>query len=185
MKTATSSATKGNTRKEVKSRHTIRDKSLASNSRCTPSQVLAFMVEKNESDKRRTIAYERAVAEAIKCKKANIAQVCRNASERFNLEVKSDTVHKIILRGGSSICRPGPKEKFTDEEMEALEVALLSFLALSQANCHEEVSRDQAISIIQGMIQNVSQQRTLKDAGSFYRCVQRRLAAFCNLLKRQ
>jgi hypothetical protein len=67
-KTATSSATKGNARKEVKSRCSIRDKSLASNSRCTPSQVLAFMVEKNESDKRQTIAYEWAVAEATKCK---------------------------------------------------------------------------------------------------------------------
>jgi hypothetical protein len=109
--------------------------------------------------------------------------VCCNASERFNVEVKSDTVRKIILRGGSSICRPGPKGKFTNKEMEALEVALLSFLALSQANCHKEVSRDQVISIIQGMIPNVSQQRTLKDAGSFYRRVQRRLAAFLQLDK--
>ncbi len=124
-----------------------------------------------------------AVAEAAKSKDTNIAQLCRKASEQFNLEVKDESVHKNILCGGSSIYCPGPKGKFTDEEMEALEVTLLLFLALSQANCHEEVRRNKIISIIQGNIQKVRQQHILKDAGSFYRHVQRRLAAFLQLHK--
>lgn len=181
--TNTTAASKKQRKNALKSKLSVRDKILASNSRRTPSQVLAFMVEKNELDKKRSMAYEWAINEATKYAKVCIAQVARDASSRFDLEVKADTVRKIINRGGHSISRPGPKGKFTDDEMEALEVALLSFLALSQANCHEEKSREVIISTLQGIIQSVGQQRTLKDAGSFYRRVQRKLAAFLQLDK--
>jgi hypothetical protein len=127
------------------------------------------MVEKNELDKKQALAYEWAINEATKYAKVCIAQVAHDATSRFDLEVKADTVCKIINHGGLSISYPGPKGKFTDDEMEALEVALLSFLALLQANCHEEKSREVIISTLQGIIQSVGQQRTLKDVGSFYR----------------
>jgi hypothetical protein len=67
--------------------------------------------------------------------------------------------------------------------MEALENLLIVFFCLSKVNCHQEKSRYAIISSIQGIIQNVSQQRTLKDAGSFYWTVQRRLPEFLQLDK--
>ncbi len=61
------------------------------------------MVEKNELDKKQALAYEWAINEATKYVKVCIAQVARDATSRFDLEVKTDTVGKIIYRGGLSI----------------------------------------------------------------------------------
>jgi hypothetical protein len=49
------------------------------------------------------------------------------------------------------------KGTFSDKELNTLEVAILSFLALLQADCHKEKKRDNIISV----------GRKLKDAVSF------------------
>jgi hypothetical protein len=81
---------------------------------------------------------------------------------------------------GKTTARPGLKGSFSEEELNTLEVAILSFLALSQANCHKEI-KDNIISVVQNIVQNVGVERSLKDAASFWRRMQGRLASHLDL----
>jgi hypothetical protein len=38
-----------------------------------------------------------------------VAKVAPEASDQFQLEVKADTVRKILKRNGNTVCRSGPK----------------------------------------------------------------------------
>ncbi len=113
-------------------------KLLAAKSRRTPKQVLAYMAEKNEVENKRQAAYAWAVQQVNENAETNAAKVARVASLKFDLDVKADTVWKLLRNNRVTTSRSGPKGKFTDAELEALEVAILSYLALSQANCCAE-----------------------------------------------
>ena len=115
-----------------------RQKLLAAKSRRTPKQVLAYMAEKNEVEKKRQAAYAWAVQQVNENVETNAAKVAREASLKFDSDVKADTVWKLLRNNRVTTSRSGPKGKFTDAELEALEVAILSYLALSQANCSAE-----------------------------------------------
>lgn len=115
-----------------------RQKLLAAKSRLTRKQVLAYMAEKNEVEKKRQAAYTWAVQQVNENVETNAAKVAREASLKFDSDVKADTVWKLLRNNRVTTSRSGPKGKFTDAELEALEVAILSYLALSQANCSAE-----------------------------------------------
>ena len=70
----------------------------------------------------------------------NVAQVAREASELFNEDVKADTIRLYLRNGHTTLSKVGRKGKFSDDELKVLEAAILSYISLAQANCHEEKS---------------------------------------------
>ncbi len=109
-----------------------------------------------------------------KCK--TYAEASRKATELFSLQVQPDTVRKCVKNGKATVGRSGPKGKFTEAEMGTLEVAVLSFVALSQANCAKEQKTEDLIAAVQAVIKDAAQGRALKDPRAFWRRMQSRLA---------
>ncbi len=71
------------------------------------------------------------------------AEAARTATALFDIPVLADTIRKLVKRDQVTVCRSGPKGKFSEEEMGVLEVAVLSYVLLLQANCaKEKTSRD-------------------------------------------
>jgi hypothetical protein len=66
------------------------------------------------------------------------AQAARDASKKYNLDVKANTVRKCILKGESTVQKTGPKGKISEEEYNAIKTAFLSYLAISQMNGEAE-----------------------------------------------
>jgi hypothetical protein len=55
--------------------------------------------------------------------------------ELFDIPVLADTIWKLIKSECNTVPRSG---QFSEEEMGTLEVAVLSYVSLSQANCGKE-----------------------------------------------
>jgi hypothetical protein len=71
------------------------------------------------------------------------AEAARRATALFDIPVLADTIQNLVKHDQVIACRSGPKGKFSEEEMGVLEVAVLSYVSLSQANCaKEKTSRD-------------------------------------------
>ena len=68
-----------------------------------------------------------------------------------------------MKNGKATVGRSGPKGKFTEAEMGTLEVAVLSFVALSQANCAKEQKNEDLIAAVQAVIKDAAQGRAPKD----------------------
>ncbi len=139
------------------------------------------MAEKNEVEKKRQAAYAWAVQQVSKNVETNVAKVAREASLKFNLDVVADTLRKLLWNNRVTTTRSGQKGKFTEEELKALEVSILTYLALSQANCSAEKKRDNIITILQGIVRNLGEEKRLACTASFWQWMQGRLAAHLDL----
>jgi hypothetical protein len=80
-----------------------------------------------------------------------------------------------------TICRPGPKGNFSEEEIQTLEVAVLSHLSLSQASCTKEIKSEDLVAVIQALVTKAVQGRELKDGRAFWRRMQGRLSSYISL----
>jgi hypothetical protein len=142
--------------------------------------VNAFRAELNEAEKKKTKAYEWAVNQARLWKHGggmiNVARVAREASELFNEDVKADTIRLYLCNGRTTLSKVGQKEKFSDDELKVLESAILSYISLAQANCHEEKSDKDIIAIIQDVICKAGEKRTIKDATASWKRRKARIA---------
>jgi len=157
-----------------------RSKTLASGSRRTPKQVNAFLSEQAKLEMTKKTAYEWAVRQVVENKKS-AALASREATELFSLQVHADTVRKVVKRNDTTICRPGPKGYFSEEEIQTLEVAILSHLSLSQASCTKEKKSDDLVASIQALVTKAAQGRKLKDGRAFWRRMQGRLSSYISL----
>lgn len=95
------------------------------------------MAEMNSVERAKEAAYEWAVAQVQDKGCDNVAKVACKASDK---------------RNGNTVCRSGPKGSISDEELNTLEVVILSFLSLLQADFHEEKRRDNIISVVQQIV---------------------------------
>ena len=123
---------KAPTKKRIDSKITARSRTIATDSRRTPQQVNKFHIQKKKADENRSAAYREAISDALSGK--SYAQAARDASKKYNLDVKADTVRKCILKGESTVQKTGPKGKISEEEYNAIKTAFLSYLAISQMN---------------------------------------------------
>jgi hypothetical protein len=79
--------------------------------------------------------------------------------------------------------RSGPKGKFSEEEMGTLEVAVLSYVSLSQANCGKEKTSRDLMDLVQSVVRKAAEGRQLQDSRAFWRRMQGRLASNISLDK--
>jgi hypothetical protein len=79
--------------------------------------------------------------------------------------------------------RSGPKGQFSEEEMGTLEVAVLSYVSLSQANCGKEKTSRDLMDLVQSVVQKAAEGRQLQDSRAFWRCMQGHLASNISLDK--
>jgi hypothetical protein len=92
-------------------------------------------MEKNEIDEKQKKAYQWAVQQVVENKIKTAAEVARKATALFDIPILADTIQKLVKHYQVLVGRSGPKGKFSKEEMGVLELALLSYVVLSQANC--------------------------------------------------
>jgi len=77
----------------------------------------------------------------------------------------------------------GPKGKISEEEMGTLEVAVLSYVSLSQANCGKEKTSRDLMDLVQSVVRKAAEGRQLQDSRAFWRRMQGRLASNISLDK--
>jgi hypothetical protein len=120
-----------------------RSKVIASNSRRTPNQLNKFFIEKNKIDGQREAAYQEAIHNASVLF-IPYAKAARDASQKYNIEVKADTVRKCVIKGEKTVKRPGPKGKISEEEYDAVCSGFITYLAIAQMNGDPEkkINRD-------------------------------------------
>ena len=110
-----------------------RSKVIASNSRRTPNQLNKFFIEKNKIDGQREAAYQEAIHNASVLF-IPYAKAARDASQKYNVEVKADTVRKCVIKGEKTVKRPGPKGKISEEDYDAVCSGFITYLAIAQMN---------------------------------------------------
>jgi hypothetical protein len=93
-----------------------RSKTLASGSCQTPKQVNAFLSEQAKLEMTKKTAYDWAVRQVVKNNKS-VALASREATEHFSLQVHADMVKKVVKYSDKTICRPGLKVYFSEEEI--------------------------------------------------------------------
>jgi hypothetical protein len=92
-----------------------------------------FFIEKNKIDGQREAAYQEAIHNASVLF-IPYAKAARDASQKYNVEVKADTVRKCVIKGEKTVKRPGPKGKISEEEYDAVCSGFITYLAIAQMN---------------------------------------------------
>jgi hypothetical protein len=160
-----------------------RSKLLSKKNRRTSKQLNAYLVEKHEVDEKKKKAYEWAVKEVVEKNVKTAAEAARRATELFDIPVLADTIRKLIKSECNTVRRSGPKGKFSEEEMGTLEVAVLSYVSLSQANCGKEKTSRDLMDLVQSVVRKAAEGRQLQDSRAFWRRMQGRLASNISLDK--
>jgi hypothetical protein len=80
-----------------------------------------------------------------------------------------------------TVRQSGPKGKISEEEMGTLEVAVLSYVSLSQANCGREKTSRDLMDLVQSVVRKAAEGRQLQDSRAFWRRMQGRLASNISL----
>jgi hypothetical protein len=155
-------------------------KILASGSCRAPKQVNAFLSEQAKMETTEKNACEWAVRQVVKDKKS-AALAAREATKLFSLQVHADMVRKVVRHNDTTIFRPSPKGYFSEEEIQALEVAILYHSYLSQASCTKEEKSEDLFALIQALVTKVAQGRKLKDGRAFWHHMQGRLSSYISL----
>jgi hypothetical protein len=158
-----------------------RSKVLSKNSRRTSKQLNAYLVEKNEVDEKKKKAYQWAVRQLVENNIKTAAEAARRATALFDIPVLADTIRKLVKHDQVTVSRSGPKGKFSEEEMGVLEVAVLSYVSLSQANCAKEKTSRDLTDIVQSVVRKAAEGRQLRDSRAFWRRMQGRLASNISL----
>lgn len=158
-----------------------RSKALSKNSRRTSKQLNAYLAEKNEADSLKKKAYQWAVRQVLDKTVKTASEAARRATELFDITVLPDTIRKLVKKDQDTISRSGPKGKFTEEEMGVLEVAVLSYVSLSQANCAKEKTCADLSDLIKSVVEKAAEGRQLQDTRAFWRRLQGRLASNISL----
>ncbi len=110
-----------------------------------------------------------------------MAKPVHEASDQFQLDVKAYAVRKILKRNGNTVSKPGSKGTFSEKDLNTREVAILSFLALLQANFHKKKKTDNIISVVQKIVRKLGNGRKLNDAASFWHRMQGSLVVHLDL----
>ncbi|MGH7954904.1 MAG: hypothetical protein ACREOZ_02970, partial [Gloeomargaritales cyanobacterium] len=146
-------------------------KPLASKSRRTPCQMNAFNSEKKATTKNRKLAHESALQQLYRqCnkeflgEKKSYAQIARDVTAEFGIDVKSDTLRKLHVKGATTISKPGPNGDFPIETYNNICVAVITYIALSQINGDPEKKANAMIGLLQntlGKVKNSCSSRNL------------------------
>ncbi len=105
---------------------------IAKTSRCTPNQVKAADIERNNTIAQLQSAYKWAVSEASNF--SNKVELASTASQKFYVTVIPQTLRKLIREGRDQIMPPGLKPAMIDEDFKTISVAFCSYIALGQVN---------------------------------------------------
>jgi hypothetical protein len=117
-----------------------RRKGLARKSRQTPQKKAAFDAERKIAFNVKNIAYSWAVEKAnsnrrvVDSNQNSIQYWATEATHIFGLDVKADTVRKMIRNGNVCLQSPGPGMAMGNEAHSCMEHAILSNLNLCQRN---------------------------------------------------
>jgi hypothetical protein len=151
----------------VKKAMNKRSKVLSKNSRRTSKQLNAYLAEKNEADSLKKKTYHWAVHQVSNKTFKTASEAAQRATKLFEITVLSDTIRKLVKKDQDTIFRSGPKGKFTEEEMGVLEVAVLSYVALSQANCAKENTCADLSDLMKSVVEKAAEGRQLQDTHAF------------------
>jgi hypothetical protein len=113
---------------------------LARKSRRMPQQKVAFEAERKIAFKAKNVAYSWAIKKAnsnqrdVDSNQKSIQYWATGATHIFGLDVKADTVHKMIRNGNVCLQSPGPGMAMGDNAHSCMEHAILSNINLCQRN---------------------------------------------------
>jgi hypothetical protein len=131
-----------------------REKGLARKSRRTPQQKAAFEAERKISFKAKNADYSWAVEKAnsnrrdVDSNQKSIQYWATEATYIFGLDVKADTVCKIILNGNVCLQSPVPGMAMGDEAHSCMEHVILSNINLCQRNGDIELKEATIVAMI-------------------------------------
>jgi hypothetical protein len=146
-------------------------KGLVQKSRCTPQQKMAFEAERTKVFKCKRIAYGWAVQHVLDNKQEastpkSIQDWAIEASEIFGVDVKGETIRKMIKNGDILLQAPGPTMAMGDEAYSCTEHAILSNTNLCQRNGDTDLKEATIVAIIEALLKgnttpNIPQPRYL------------------------
>jgi hypothetical protein len=135
-----------------------RRKGLAIKSRRMPQQKAVFEAERKISFKAKNVAYRWVVEKAnsnqrdVDSNQKSIQYWATEATQFFGLDVKADTVRKMIHHGNVCLQSPGPGMAMGDEAQSCMEHAILSNINLCQRNGDTELKEANIVSMIEDLL---------------------------------
>jgi hypothetical protein len=135
-----------------------RRKGLARKSRRTPQQKAAFKAERKIAFKAKNVAYSWAVEKAnsngryVDSNQNSIQYWATEENQIFGLDVKADTVRKMIRNGIVCLQSPGPGMAMGDEAHSCIEHVILSNIILCKRNGDTELKEATIFAMIEALL---------------------------------
>jgi hypothetical protein len=142
-------------------------KQLSSKSRRTPKQKQSFEKEKRELFHLKNEAHVWALREIEESKRLangrqlSVEEWARRASERFDFQVRGDTLRHMMRRGDTELQRPGPTCAIGDDAFATIQHAVLSKICLTQMNGDAELKENDLVSCIRNLGTRITSPRNL------------------------
>jgi hypothetical protein len=109
-------------------------------------------IERNEKIAQLQKAYAWAVSQ--KENYENRVELAKEASCRFNVTLVPQTLCKLIQEGRSQILLSGPKRKMPKDHMDAISLALNTWLTIGQINSDPEKKTDDILRVLDQVLKN-------------------------------
>jgi hypothetical protein len=96
-----------------------------------------------------------------KGRQLSVEEWARRASERFDFQVRGDTLRHMMRRGDTELQRPGPTCAIGDDAFATIQHAVLSKICLTQMNDDAELKENDLVSCIRNLGTRITSPRNL------------------------
>ena len=158
---------------------TKRVKSLASNSRRTPGQVLKAHIEQEKLEEVRRVAHEWALQQLSQEIGKNAEEIARQATAKFKIQVLGNTLRKMRTWGSTSYIGQGKRPAMSEEDLNAICQGIIGWISICQINGDPEKGNKDMEIILGEVLKNSNQSKA--DPKWLWTKVKRKIGSYLTL----